>query len=349
MVISMSRKKPTINDIAKMAGVSKTTVSFAFNNPKRVAADTLDRIMNICRELNYSPDPVARTLTTKRSDTIGFLLPEITPEGFKNPLLFQILQGMRIGCLTENLSLNIISPPPGHLLETIRKTAVDGYVILGMIHDMEFFDYLHERNIPAVSLDGGVIKDIPMITTNEETGAYAIMDYVLSHNHKKILILAFKDAEDHRYPFSSSVGYRRLQGYEKALIERGMSLKSENVQTFNCIECSLEGGYIAMKEIMNGPNKPTAVVAMSDIIAMGVYQFCQENEISIPEELSVTGFDGLYEVSLLNPPLTTVLQPAVLKGEKSIAILTDYLNGKDVHSEELKVNLIEGRSVFNRP
>lgn len=341
----MSRKNPTIKDIAEMAGVSKTTVSFAFNNPKRVAADTLEKIMKISGELNYSPDPIARTLATKRTGTIGFLLPEITPEGFKNPLLFQILQGMRTGCLAKQMSLNIISPPPGLLLETVRKTAVDGYVILGMIHDMDFFEYLKERDIPAVSLDGGILKTIPMVTSNEEKGAYSIMDYILNNNHQKILILSFNDAEDHRDNFSSSVGYRRFQGYEKALKKRGLSLNSKNIHIYNCKECSIEGGYLAMQENMKNADRPTAVIAMSDIMAMGIYQFCREKKIAIPEDLSVTGFDGLFEVSLLNPPLTTVQQSAALKGEKSIELLTDYLNGKKCRSVEFKVRFLKGQSV----
>lgn len=342
----MSSKRPTIKDIAKLAGVSKTTVSFAFNNPERVAASTLERIKKIADELKFSPDPVARTLATKKTDTIGFLLPETTPEGFKNPLLFQFLQGMRMGCLPENLSLNVISPPPGRLLESVRKTAVDGYVILGMIHETEFFDYLEERGIPAISLDGGVSSQIPMVTSNEENGAYQVMKYILSKGHRDILILTFMDADDHRDNYSSSVGYRRIRGYGKALKESGFSLDSDNVKVLKCRECSLDGGYDAISHIMESGKSPSAVLAMSDIIAIGVYKYCQENRISIPADLSVAGYDNLFEDTLLHPPMTTVAQPAIEKGEKAVQLLTGLIQHKAKPSSyEFEVELIARDSI----
>lgn len=342
----MSKDRPTINDIARLAGVSKTTVSFALNSPERVAAATLERIRRIADELNYSPDPIARTLATKKTGTIGFLLPETTPEGFKNPLLFQFLQGMRMGCLPENLSLNVISPPPGMLLDSVRRTAVDGYVILGMIHEQGFFEYLKERNIPAVSLDGGVVSRIPAVTSNEEYGACAAMEHVLENGHRKILILAFMDADDHSENFSSSVGYRRLRGYEKALEKYGLSLKSENITVMNCGECSLEGGYNAIGEIAESGHLPDAVLVMSDIIAIGVYQYCREKKIQIPEDISIVGYDNLYEDTLLHPPMTTVAQPAVLKGEKAVQLLIEIIKGrKNCRSLEFEVELIKRGSV----
>ncbi|MDA3809392.1 MAG: LacI family DNA-binding transcriptional regulator [Spirochaetaceae bacterium] len=342
----MNKKPSTINDIAKLAGVSKTTVSFALNNPGRVGAETLANIRKICKELNYSPDPIARTLTTKKTGNIGFLLPGITPEGFKNPHLFQILQGMRIACLSDDYSLTVISPSRGNLLKTMQKLAVDGFVIHGMIHQMEIFDYLRTRNIPVVSLDGGVLEPIPRVTTDDEVGAYNVMQLVLSYGHKNIVILGFKDADDHKEEFASSAGYRRLQGYKRALSEKNIGSHSPGISVFISEECSLDGGYTAMEQIWKSSKRPTAIVAMSDILAMGVYSFCQDHSLSIPENLSVVGFDDIMEVSLIRPPLTTISQPAVKKGEKAVELLIEIIKGsKNPASVELKTELIKRQSV----
>lgn len=317
----------TINDIARIAGVSKTTVSFAFNNPSRVAPQTLKRILEISDELRYAPNPVARTLTTKKVGSLGFLLPETTPEGFKNPLLFQLIQGMRMGCMTENLSLNVVSPPPGHLLDAIRDTAVDGYAILGMINDADIFDYLEKRSVPLVSLDGGVPKHIPHVTSDDETGAQELMRHVLRQGHRKILILSFNDVVEQSSEFSDSAGLRRLKGYERALQEFDMEVDARNVRLVNCSECSTGGGYEAIESAMKRGYGATAVVAMSDIIAIGVYEYCAQHNINIAKDLSVAGFDDLHEAKLLSPPLTTVFQPSVQKGTIAAEMLIRQIGG----------------------
>ena len=172
------------------------------------------------------------------------------------------------------------------------------------------------------------------------------MKHVLGFGHKQIVILGFKDADDHKEEFASSAGYRRLQGYNRALTEVNLNLDSPEITVFISEECSLEGGYAAMAKIWDTPSRPTAIVAMSDILAMGVYSFCQRNNLSIPEDISIVGFDNLMEVSLIKPSLTTVSQPAVQKGEKAVELLIDIINkNSDLSSIELKTELVIRNSV----
>lgn len=323
-----AKTNPTINDIARLAGVSKTTVSFAFNNPARVAPKTLARILEIADSLSYTPDPIARTLTTKKVGSLGFLLPETTPEGFKNPLLFQLIQGIRMGCIQENLSLNVVSPPPGYLLDALKVTPVDGYIILGMINDDAVIRYLEKRDLPMVSLDGGVLKHIPQVISRDMDGARELMGYLLRQGHEKILILSFNDAVELSPEFSDSAGFRRLRGYRRALQDFGWDSDSPNVKVIECSECSAGGGYGAMEAARQIGFHATAVVAMSDIIAIGVYEYCLDRRIRIPEDISIVGFDDIREVKLLSPPLTTVFQPSVQKGTIAAEMLIRRMNGE---------------------
>ncbi|MFP4364437.1 MAG: LacI family DNA-binding transcriptional regulator [Spirochaetia bacterium] len=321
--------KPTINDIARLAGVSKTTVSFAFNRPERVSKATYDKIMKISEELCFSPDPGARSLVTKKKNSIGLLLPEITPEGFKNPFLFQVLQGMRMGCVEHGQSLKIISPPSDDLVSAVRSAIVDGIVIFGMIKKPELFDFIQRSKLPVVSFDGGVLNTIPSITSDDFSGGKQVMDYVLQQGHRKIAILSFKDAEEYRNDYSHSAGFRRLEGYESALKEYGLSLSNPDIHVIPCDECSVEGGYSAISNLWYSGTQPTAVVAMSDIIAIGVYSFCKDKKIRIPDTLSVAGYDDIFDSSLISPELTTVKQKAIDKGKTACQVLIRLINGEN--------------------
>jgi len=336
----------TIKELARLAGVSKTTVSFVFNKPDRVSEETRNRVLEIAARTGYNPDPVARSLKTKKHHMIGFLLPELTPEGFRNPLLFQILQGLREGCLPHNLSLNVISPPPGKLLESLRCTAVDGVIIYGMINDPRLIEYLQKKRLPCVSFDGGIRMPIAAVTSDDRRGAQELMAFILRKGHRDILILSFRDIEDRGASFVQSAGYRRLSGYRDALEEQGLSIQSDSIHIHPCDECSEEGGYRAMTEWYSLSGKrPTAVVAMSDVIAMGVYRFCRDRGITIPGELSVCGFDGLPLGSLLQPRLTTVMQPAEEKGAAAVGLLMDEIeNPGSVRSFRFQTELLKGAS-----
>ena len=121
----LGRPRVTIRDIAERAGVSKATVSFAFNSPWKISADTRDRVLKTAEELDYIPDPVARTLTTKRTGTLGLLLPQPIQDAFKNPHIFEVVQGIGSVCHAEELSLTILPPVKGLLSQTVRTAAVD--------------------------------------------------------------------------------------------------------------------------------------------------------------------------------------------------------------------------------
>ncbi len=344
-----SQDRITIKDIAEKAGVSKTTVSFVFNNPERVAEETRQNVRAIAAEMGYTPDPVARTLTTKKTGALGFLLPEVTPEGFKNPFLFLLLQGMRIGCMSNNYSLNVLSPPADKVMETVQNTAVDGLIILGVVHNQAFFDYLERRNLPVVSLDGGILESIPTIRSRDDDAAREVMEKVLDAGHRHILLLTVDTGPEPAAGFSESVSSLRLKGWRQAAEAAGMEWNGETVKTYRCRECSIEGGREAFDHAWDSGFRPTAVLAFSDIIAIGVFESCRARELRIPEDLSLVGFDDIQEGQLLDPPLTTVHQPATAKGQAAVNMLARLIHGEPVETQYYSTHYLSRGSLAPPP
>ncbi len=345
----MSRRI-TINEIARKAGVSKTAVSFAFNNPERISKDTYERIMEIANELGYVPDPVARTLTTKKIGSIGFLIPHSIPVAFKNPFLSLMLQGVGSVCHKEGYSLTVVPPLKGCIFQGIRSAAVDGFVTFGLEAHLKIVELILQRNIPLVVVDGKPSEQIPSVNTNDMQGAMEIMEYVLKAGHRKIAILSLKPAtspgdEDSERETFSRVRDLRLRGYKSALKKFGLSIDNYSIRVIES-ECSIEGGEVAARRLFNLKRRPTAIVAMSDIMAIGAFLYCKREGIRIPEDVSLAGFDDIPEASLISPGLTTVFQPAFEKGKTAGEILIRLLKNKKIDTcVEFDTKLVVRESV----
>ncbi len=330
----------TIKDIAELAGVSKTTVSFAFNDPSRISADTRDKVLEIARVHGYVPDPVARIMSSKRIGTIGLLLPQSIPVAFGNRYLAQILRGLGAACETEQYSLTLIPPIEGSLDSSVRVAPVDGLVTLGLLPSTSAAATIRQRHIPFVAIDVPDDLGIPSVCIDDERSAYNLMRYVLDLGHQRIAILMLGardhdpiiegDAEPELY--FSGAGERRMRGIDQAFREDDRSLESPDVQ---CIptESTLDAGIRAGRLLFGiGSERPTAVVTMCDEVALGVYQAASECGVRIPLDVSVAGFDGIPEGTLLTPPLTTIVQPGYEKGEHAGRMLLSAIHGTSYRS-----------------
>lgn len=320
--------RATIKDIAARAGVSKTTVSFALNNPKRISKETYEKIMEIVEELGYFPNPVARTLTTKRLGALGLLLPQPISEVMNNPHLCEVISGIGEECDRRGISLTMLPPVEGKIIEAARRAFVDAIVTIGVGPEHEVINFLSKHHVPFVTIDGEETEATVNIGIQHENAAYDLMRYILSLGHRRIAILRLKpDAKTRTERSRSVVLEKRLAGFSRALEERGLSLESEAVQAIES-EGSLDGGRAAGMQLLRSSNRPGAIVAMADIVAIGVYSAAGECGISIPDQLSIAGFDDIPQSRYAQPALTTVHQPAKEKGQKAASLAMDILNGK---------------------
>ncbi len=316
----------TISDIAARAGVSKTAVSFAFNVPGRLAKETSERILEVARQMGYMPNPIARSLNTRRTHAIGLIVPQNIPDVMKNPFFAELMRGIGEVCTREGMSLILIPPMLGSLVDATYTALMDGCIVTGLEADDAVVRALTQRNIPFVMIDA----DAPQVTSvliDDYDGARSVMRHVLERGHCEIALVNFRSRTGRLADYHGTIK-RRLDGYLAALNERGLSMESPGIRLLET-DLSLEGGMTAFDRLIAAPTMPTAVVAFSDVIAWGVMEAAKRHGLRVPEDLALVGFDDLPASRLLNPGLTTVRQNVVKKGRQAAELFIASLRGED--------------------
>jgi alanine racemase len=176
------------------------------------------------------------------------------------------------------LSLTIVPPLKGSIFRAIRSAAVDGFVTLGLETDMKAVSLLQQRHIPFVTIDGDPSDEVASVNTGDRSGAHRIMGHILHLGHRRIGILSLEAAKKIDYAGFSLVRDKRLEGYAQTLEEAGTSVQNPRAQVVHC-KCSLEGGSKAARSLLSQPVPPTAIVAMSDIIALGAHNLCRDRSL----------------------------------------------------------------------
>jgi len=337
--------RPTIKVIAERAGVSKTTVSFALNDPSRISSATYKRVMTVVNELGYVPDPVARTMTTKRLGALGLLLPQPIAEALRNPYLCEIIRGIGEICEERELSLTMIPPVKGRIIEAARRAFVDGLITVGVGPDHEVVELLHQRHIPFVTIDGEESMSTVNVGIDDESAALVLMRHILDLGHRRIAVLALMpETINLSQKGFSLVRDRRMAGFEKALVGRGLAFGDGLVCVVQA-EGSLEGGEgAALGLLADRETAPTAIVAMADAVALGVYQASRRLGLSIPRDVSVAGFDDIPGAAIAAPPLTTISQPGREKGAVAASMVSELLDGGEVLHRRLPWSLVTRES-----
>lgn len=317
--------KVNITDIALRAGVSKTAVSFAFNNPSKLSEATARHILEIAESMGYAPDPVARSMTTGKTGTIGLLLPQSIPEMIRNPYFPEFIEGIGEVCNHSGLSLMLVPPLKGSMRRAIVNAAVDGFLTLGLEEFKATMMVLRQRDVPFVTVDSDPIEDVPAINIDDESGARMVMEHILNAGHRQIAILAIRSGKQGHYQDYVGTLGARMKGYLTALEQVGLKVDGRHVRLVECV-CTEEGGREGFNTLWKSQRKPTAIVSMSDIIAIGAMKAAQTSGLEIPGDLSIAGFDDIPLAGLVHPGLTTVSQPSILKGKLAGEILVKLLN-----------------------
>ncbi len=334
--------KVTIKDIAERAGVSKTAVTFAFNNPENLSEATLQRILAVAEELGYNPDPIASNLKTRRTGCIGLLVPQPLALIARNPYNMAFIEGVGATCHDAGLSLMLVPPLKGNLRRAILRAAVDGFLTLGLETFRETMQVLQQRDVPFVMVDSDPTPGIPCLNIDDEGGAYAAMAHIVGLGHRQIAILGIRSGHHGAYEKYAGTLQRRMQGYLRALQEAGLPLDNRNVRLLEC-DCTIEGGYEAFQTLWGMRRRPTALVAMADVIALGALQAAQEHGVQVPEDFSLVGFDDIPTSRFTTPPLTTISQPTVEKGQVAARMLVHVIEDRETEPKHivLPVTLVE--------
>lgn len=305
--------------MARHAGVSKTSVSFAFNQPDNLNAATRERILSAAAELGYRPSQIARRLTSRRTDQIGLVVPQSTRDIFANPFLPELIRGIGDVCDQEGIAIVIVPPVGGSIARAVDSALVDGLILLGLVPNHPELEEVRRSGTPLVGLDIEDWDGVDVIALDDALGACQAAEHLYALGHRDIAVVLIAQHPDSPVDEHHGISARRLAG-----IRRGLGLPRQPDAPPGAVHLRIlsgavseEGGRAAFAELNADGALPTAVLTMSDITAIGVLSAAIDAGVSVPGELSVIGYDDVPAASWTTPRLTTVHQPIREKGRRA--------------------------------
>jgi len=308
----------TIHDVAARAGVSVATVSRVLNGKELVREETSRQVRAAAKLLRYVPNVAARSLSIRRSQTIGIVLPDVHGEFFS-----EVIRGIDLAARAEGYHILVSGShsDPGQMMEVVdtMRGRVDGLVVMAPDVTVAPLEELRARNMPVVLLNSsGPNGDA--ITIDNYGGARSMMQYLLGLGHARV---AFVCGPQH-----NADARERLRGYRQAM--RGLAAKSLRALEFGG-DFTEESGFVAGKKIAASPSRPTAIFAANDSMAVGVLASLAAGGIKVPDEMSVVGFDDIPIARYVAPPLTTMRVDIAELGRQAFALLCDAIADPRAH------------------
>ncbi|HET9083665.1 MAG TPA: LacI family DNA-binding transcriptional regulator [Candidatus Limnocylindrales bacterium] len=314
-------QRPRIADVAREAGVSKTAVSFAFNAPDRLAPETTERIRGVARRLGYTPHPVARMLTQRRTGTIGVLTPQALSVVFGNPFFGTFSSGVARVAEEYGYALHFISPFRGSLVGAMTRATVDGVIAVGLSEGHPEIEDIRRAGLPLVLVDSQALPEHTSIEVDDECGAREAAAYLAGLGHREVLVLGVEPPSPGAAD-PEGVTARRLRGYRAGFGDVGVEITDDHVING---PATIDGGAEATRRAWDAGQRPTAILAMSDAIAVGAMRALREFDRDVPDDVSVVGFDDVDLATHVEPALTTVHQPIDRKGEEAVRALVEVI------------------------
>lgn len=312
---------PTIHEVAKRAGVGSITVSRVINNSGYISSETRERVEKAIAELDYVPNTLARSLRSRRTQTVGLMVTDIT-----NPFFTTLARGVEdaaneagytvIFCNTDESAAK-----EEKYLNVLFQKQVDGLLFVPSQSQASVIQLIQKHGTPVVVLDRRV-PDVKVDTVRCDSvdGAYQLTRYLISLGHRQIAIM------------SGAVGVStaddRVSGYQKALAEAGITMDEEYIFRG---DFTPESGYAMTRQAISLPLRPTALIAANNFITIGAMKALQEVGMEVPEDIALVGFDDLPPAMVTFPFFTVASQPAYEMGTQAMKLLLERLEGKELH------------------
>lgn len=312
-----------IKEVAKLAGVSTSTVSRALSNKVHVEQDTRERVMRAVRQLGYRPNLLAKGLKEGFSRTLALVVPDII-----NPYFPLLVKHVEKSALKRGYSLILCDSgndetQEQRYLDSMRSHYVDGVLYIAVGDGRERARSLHEAGVPLVVVNRVYDAGVSCVTNDNRPGACAVVDYLIRCGHRKIACLVAPQRTQHYA--------QRLEGCRDAFERHGIA-DYERYLVYDIV--TLEDACLATRRLLSLPDRPTAFFAFVDYAAIGVYSAVHACGLKVPDDVSVAGFDNLDLAAHMIPPLTTYEHPAEKIAEQAVeellAAITDTGTAKTV-------------------
>lgn len=326
----------TLKDLARQLGVSPATVSNAYNRPDQLSEELRVRVLAAARELGYpGPNPLASNLRRGRAGALGVLYGDRLTYAFADPAAALFLGGVAAAAEREGLNL-LLLPAPGDP-QAVTTAAVDGFIVYCLAEGSPALGAALGRSQPCVLVDQLGDHGRPSVTIDDRGGARQAAEHLLAHGHHRLGVLSLELALPRRHgpaPAGRAAGptfrppAERLAGYREAAGARGLDWAQ--VPVMEILENTLDEGEHLARDLLTRPEPPTALLCMSDQLALGALRAAHHLGVRVPQDLSVVGFDDIPSAAELG--LTTVRQPTARKGQLAGELLLALLAGQPTHS-----------------
>ncbi|GGF98012.1 LacI family DNA-binding transcriptional regulator [Paenibacillus abyssi] len=307
----------TIKDVAKMAGVSISTVSYALNNHAKVSKKTKQKIMDAARQLNYQKNGLASDLKKNSTRTIAIIVTDLA-----GPHYAELVKGIQEVTLSKGydlLACSSVGEETSTAVKFLTEKRVDGAIVLSHNIDEDIIIQSARKEFPIILLDRKVDSDfVVSIEVDNEEGCHMAAEYLIEQGHRDIAFISGNSI--------GSLHVQRVRGYESALRKHGLDGKSRLHQfgLFN-----QDNGYSMTKMLIAQGNLPTAIMYANDEMAIGGIKAFKEYGIEIPSDVSIIGFDDIELAQYVRPALTTVMQPKYERGALAAHLIFQILEGQD--------------------
>jgi LacI family transcriptional regulator len=315
---------PTLRDVAQLAGVHPATASRALNPQTRplVNADTARKVLRAAESIGYQPNPIARSLKTARSGTVGLVIPDLT-----NPLFPPIVRGIEdvlTAAAYNAWIVNTDNDPEREeaQIESLRSRQVEGLIVATARRDHPLLVNLHRQAVRMVLVNRRVDGlELPSVTADDDAGIGLAVAHLAGLGHTRIAHLAG--------PQYTSSGVTRARAFHRAV--RDLGLADDPALIVECGHWSEIEGAQGLRELLDSGTGFTAIVAGNDLIALGCYDVFAERGVRCPEDLSVVGFNEMPFLDKMRPPLTTISVPHYEIGAEAARLLLGTIEAPDRH------------------
>lgn len=335
------KKNVTIKDVARKAGVSISTVSRVINDSKPVTDEVKHRVKEVIKETGYVPNPLARSLVTRRSRLIGVVVPEMS-----DPFVSEILNGIEEVAKLNGYDILLSNTYTDEdqeekSISSLQAKQVEGIIMLTWEVGESSLKLLEEIGIPAVFISKTVGDyDVNTVSTRNKEATKEMTEYLIEKGHEKIgFIMTSKN-----YTFLEN---RRLEGYKEALEGHGMKYDEKIVRNATT---DFKSGYEAAKKLLEEVKGLDAIFVTGDEAAFGAMNAAFDAGLNVPEDISIAGFNDIRFSSMIRPSLTTVYQPLYDMGAVSVSMIVKIIQGDEDIEQKVKLphKIIERNSVKDR-
>ncbi|QUR69141.1 LacI family DNA-binding transcriptional regulator [Mycobacterium spongiae] len=349
------RGRATLASLAAELNVSRTTISNAFNRPDQLSADLRERVLATAKRMGYAgPDPVARSLRTRRAGAVGLVMTEALSYSFSDPAARDFVAGLAQSCEELGQGLLLVAVGPSRSLadgsSAVLAAGVDGFVVYSVCDDDPYLEVVLQRRLPVVVVDQP--KDLPGVSRvgiDDRAAMRAIADYVLGLGHREIGLLTMRLGRDRRQDLVDTerlksptfdVQRERITGVWEAMTAAGVD--PDSLIVVESYENVATSGGTAAKVALEANPRITALMCTADILALSAMDYLRGHGIYVPGQMTVTGFDGVPEA--ISRGLTTVSQPSLHKGRRAGELLLKPPRSGLPVIEVLGTELIRGRT-----